>query len=293
MFMKTIVTHNGSFDPDDVLAVAALQLYLGEDNTKIIRSREQKVIDKADYVVDVGLVYDPTKQRFDHHQEGVPTRENGVPYSSFGLVWKEYGVEISGSSEVAAEIDRRLAQPIDAADNHVTVCHPGQAGVEAVEFYDIVDVYRPIHGTDEDYDSQFLSVVNLARILLRRFVLLGKANKELHELIQERYSAQTDKAVMVFDEPVSRFELTRYPEVQVIVCPHTGRLGYWMASVVPVKPRSFQNRVLFPERWAGLGDEELESESKIVGAVFCTKDRYAFVANSRESALKAAHHAHV
>ena len=35
------------------------------------RSRDPKVLDECDVVVDVGGVYDPEKMRFDHHQRSV------------------------------------------------------------------------------------------------------------------------------------------------------------------------------------------------------------------------------
>ena len=43
-------------------------------------------MDSADIVIDVGGQYDPDAGRFDHHQRGgAGERENGIPYSSFGL----------------------------------------------------------------------------------------------------------------------------------------------------------------------------------------------------------------
>ena len=67
--MKTtkIVTHNGTFHADDVLAVATLAHNLGSD-IEIVRTRDPKIIDDADIVVDVGGKYDGQKY-FDHHQD--------------------------------------------------------------------------------------------------------------------------------------------------------------------------------------------------------------------------------
>jgi uncharacterized UPF0160 family protein len=154
--MQMIITHSGAFDPDDVLAVATLQLYLGIENTRVIRSRDEATIAAGDYVVDVGGVYDPANRRFDHHQNGVPQRENGVPYSAFGLIWREYGEVVAGGHEAAADIERRLVQPIDAADNHQTVCHPGMSGLTAFEFFDVIDALKPVLGSEETNDQQFM-----------------------------------------------------------------------------------------------------------------------------------------
>lgn len=290
--MHTVVTHSGSFDPDDVLAVATLQLYLGVDEVEILRSRRTEVVETADWVVDVGGVYDVERNRFDHHQNGVPSRDNGIPYSAFGLIWRELGVKITGSVEAAAYVEQKLVLPIDAADNHVTVCHPSNAHVTAFELFDVIDVLKPVWGSEESFDDQFPKAVELARLVLQRLIAHGQAQAEMHAMITSEYEADPQKAVLEFSEPVPRHALVEYEEVQVVVSPVTAEdVEHWMAAVVPVKGRGFQNRAIFPEKWGGLVFEELEAVSGIEGAVFCHKERYIFVAETKESALKAAHHA--
>jgi uncharacterized UPF0160 family protein len=291
--MHTVVTHNGSFDPDDVLAVATLQLQFGKESLQIIRSRDEMVIAAADFVVDVGGVYDPDHKRFDHHQNGVPKRDNGIPYAAFGLVWLEYGVELAGSVEAAAQVERKIVLPIDAADNHITVCHPGQAGVGAFEFFDMVDALKPVWDSEESFDEQFLIAVDFARELLVRLIAHTNADLELQAYVRSVYESGSAQSVLVFDKPVGRHALVEYEVVRVVVVPKqaTGST-HWDVLVVPTKERGFQNRVLFPEAWAGLSSDELEVVSKIEGAVFCHKERYIFVAETKEAALKAARHAH-
>jgi uncharacterized UPF0160 family protein len=107
----TIVTHGGNFHPDDVFSLAVLKTVFKDKNLNIIRTRDEKIIKEGDYVFDVGGIYDESKNRFDHHQEGgAGRRENNVPYASIGLVWKKFGEEVCGSKEVADEIDKKLIQ---------------------------------------------------------------------------------------------------------------------------------------------------------------------------------------
>ena len=80
--MKRIITHNGGFHTDDVFAVATLLIFLGEEETEVIRSRDPEIIKTGDFVVDTGFIYDPEKNLFDHHQiEGAGERGNGIPYA--------------------------------------------------------------------------------------------------------------------------------------------------------------------------------------------------------------------
>jgi len=67
-----IATHNGVFHSDDVFAVASLLVLLEATPavSTVIRTRDENLIRKADFAVDVGGVYAPDKNRFDHHQIG-------------------------------------------------------------------------------------------------------------------------------------------------------------------------------------------------------------------------------
>ena len=65
----TIGTHNGSFHCDEALGVALLRRTAAYADAKVVRSRNQEVLDKCDVVIDVGGVYDPAAARFDHHQK--------------------------------------------------------------------------------------------------------------------------------------------------------------------------------------------------------------------------------
>ncbi|VDH93711.1 Hypothetical predicted protein [Mytilus galloprovincialis] len=64
-----IGTHNGSFHCDEVLACFLLKQLPTYKDAEIIRTRDQKVLDTCDIVVDVGGIFDPSKNRFDHHQK--------------------------------------------------------------------------------------------------------------------------------------------------------------------------------------------------------------------------------
>ena len=95
----------------------------------LIRSRARDWISPgADRIIyDVGLVYDPALGVFDHHQRGAPLREDGQPYSSFGLVWKQFGrdylarlgIEAEQVEVIFAAFDRDFVLPVDLVDNGV------------------------------------------------------------------------------------------------------------------------------------------------------------------------------
>lgn len=61
-----LVTHPGAYHTDDCLAVAFIQCIYSD--IEVIRSTSPLDIANADFVVDVGGVYDYDTHRFDHHQ---------------------------------------------------------------------------------------------------------------------------------------------------------------------------------------------------------------------------------
>lgn len=89
-----IVTHDGKFHSDEVIAIWLLR-WIYKDHI-IIRTRDPDIIQCANIVVDVGGVHDPDRDRFDHHQStfNLTFPGSSIPLSSAGLVWLKYGKQL-------------------------------------------------------------------------------------------------------------------------------------------------------------------------------------------------------
>lgn len=286
--MYKIVTHSGNFHADDVFAVAALQLHLGVENVEVIRTRDVATIEAGDWVVDVGGVYDPARNRFDHHQNGAPQRENGMPYAAFGLVWKHVGAQVAGSREAADAIEQRLALPIDASDNGISLYTLTDAQIAPFASHDLIALYRPVWNSNEDIDGAFLEAVTLARTLLMRAIAHAEAHREMQLYAETAYQSTDDKRVVILDVPMPQEPFIDHEEVLFVVCPSDPNTSKnWQATAIRVNRDTFETRAPFPLEWAGLRDEELANISGIEDAVFCHKNQFLFVAGSKEGALAA------
>lgn len=287
--MKKVVTHNGGFHPDDVFAVACITILEGAEQVSIIRTREQSHINTADWVVDVGGDYDPTRRRFDHHQHGAPVRENGVPYAAFGLVWKHHGVDIAGNNELAQVVEERLCQAIDAPDNGINLFTLTEYQIEPVRLFHVLDSFKPVWGSEQSMDEAFLKAVEFAREFLLRFIERAKGEQKMLDLIDEVYTASEEKSVILFETKISPHALIKYPEVQAVVYPAEQEgVVVWSIVALPKHHYTFESRVLFPESWAGLRDDDLEKVSGIPGLFFCHKGRFICKATTQEAALRVA-----
>jgi uncharacterized UPF0160 family protein len=287
----TIVTHSGGFHADDVFAVATILLTLpSTEEISVIRSREKEVADSADYVVDVGGEYEPKRQRFDHHQEGGAGHHlNGIPYASFGLVWKEYGEKISGSSEISFGIEEKLVMFVDALDNGVNISEPIYEGVRQYTISDYLYSYWiDEHVTEEEIDEIFLKVVYMSRDLIVREIDKAKRIIEESLVVEEIYNKTEDKRFIILDTNLAWGKiLVSKPEPLVVVYPSIDGLR-WNAKVVRISLTSFDCRAYFPESWSGKIGEELAKLSGVSDAEFCHNARFLASAKTKEGAIKLA-----
>ena len=143
----SIVTHNGAFHLDEVVAVGILNTLYPE--LEIIRTRDKTPIKNATFAVDIGQVYSHEKKRYDHHQPECNEVFNNsfeTPLSSAGMVYKHYGKEyikkVTGtdpSNELIEIIYVNIFEHIDGFDNGV---YPYKKGVypkfKLISLYDII-----------------------------------------------------------------------------------------------------------------------------------------------------------
>lgn len=279
-----VVTHNGPFHTDDVFAVATLSLLL-DGKIRVVRSRDEKDFDRADYVVDVGTVYDASRQRFDHHQKGgAGERENGVPYASFGLVWKEYGVALCGDASIADRIDRDLVQFVDAMDNGTGRSVPVQAEAYAFDICHVISSYNPTWKEERSADKAFGEAVNLACSILSRRIETCADGLEGAKVAEAAYAAAADKRLVVLERGVPWKEaLISKPEPLYVVSLRDD--AQWNVSAVQAALVGFDLRKPLPESWAGKQGADLAAATGVPDAVFCHTKRFLAVAKSKEGAL--------
>ena len=290
----TIVVHDGSFHADDVTAVAFLSLYFKRKGKriKVVRTRNQSVIEKADIVCDVGGVYDTYKNRFDHHQVGgAGNRENGVPYASAGLVWKKFGKELCLPHEFLSEkIDRECVQFIDANDNGYDFGQKSETSpLPLSTFFMIYNTTwnERVDSCKKQDQKRFFYAVQLAEQFFNRYIHVAKQSVEASEKIREIYDQSDDKEILIFDtdftRPVFISHLLNYSEPLFQIYPD--RSGTWSIETVPVSFGSFEKRISFPSAWAGLRDEELQKISGFPDLIFCHNALFLCKVKTRESAI--------
>jgi len=284
---KTIVTHNGNFHADDVFSIAAFKSIL--PSFKLIRTRDVALIAKADIVIDVGGEYDPDTDRFDHHQRGgAGERKNGIPYSSFGLIWQKYGLEIcQGNQDVANAVDAGLVSTIDAIDcGYVEGIAEGIN--KGISLSQTISMFNPTWQEDAHFDACFDDAVDFASRVLTRFIASANGGISAKDIVANAIDNAKDPRVIVLEKytPWKRTVHALSEEALYMIYP--SQTGQWRIQTVPVELGSFEDRKSLPKQWAGLSDKELKEVTGIDDAMFCHNGLFIAGAESFESTMKMA-----
>ncbi len=277
---RSFGTHSGSFHADEVTACALLLLFGLIDRNKIVRSRDPEVLNRCEFVCDVGGVYDPNQKKFDHHQV-----DYTGPLSSAGMILK-YLYDTKVIEKEAFEVFKKtIIDGVDAHDNGVETAGPGISTYSMV-----IGNFAPIEHevTEEEWNKAFDEALNLAyghlRRLYERYRYIASCKEKVAKAMKE------NKPYLFFDKSLPWMDNffvmdgENHPALYVVM--PSG--SHWkLRGIPPNLEHRMRVRKPLPEKWAGLLGDELKKASGIEGAIFCHKGRFISVWETKEAALKA------
>ena len=288
-----IGTHNGVFHADEVMAVAALRLTNIMD-INIVRTRDQRMLDECDIVVDVGGVYDPDNDRFDHHQRGFDLcRENGIKYSSFGLVWLKYGFDIVNNMiedcddiirAVVNGVDALLVEGVDALDNGQIPTPQGGRVIPSA----VISGYNNnwYESDDSNNYNNFMAAVSVAGDIIVNAVKSVYGVELAREVVKESVASADDPRIIVMERFAPWQDTINAISNEALYMVFPAETGdTWMIQCVPPERGSFEKRKPLPGGWAGLRDGQLSAVVGVPDAVFCHVGLFIGGARSKGSAL--------
>eukprot|EP00775_Hariotina_reticulata_P003641 gene3641-3902_t len=295
-----IGTHSGTFHCDEALGCFMLKQTEQFADCDVVRSRDSAVLGSCDVVIDVGGVYEPDNNRYDHHQRGfteVFGHGFNTKLSSAGMVYKHFGKEILADTlklpldhpdvtTVYLQVYKNFIEAVDAIDNGVNQfdCDSPPRYVNNTTLGARVARLNPQWNqsyTDETLDAGFAKAMALA-------------GHEFLEAVQYVSQVWLPAKQVVAAALASR--LTVDPSGQIIVLAGGGapwkehlfdleaemaittpilyvlyedeREKKWRIQCVPPGPGSFDQRKGLPAAWRGLRDEALSEAACVPGCVF-------------------------
>jgi len=274
-----LVTHNGPFHADDVLAAALIRVFL-DASAIVTRTRDENAIENADVVFDVGGVFDPLKRRFDHHQ-----REYSGLRSSAGMVldWLECRGQVGQS--VASSLRTQLVDYVDAID---TGAMRGQSGVPCFSSLVGMLVERAVDGDfDRWYERAVEMAIDIVEAIRSGCLRSERDTRAVHSAMAE--ALKSNSRVIFFDEYLkwkpAYFEAAgaEHPTEYVLF---PGR-DDWRVVTIPVAAESLDDKRKLPGEWAGLSGAELEKVVGVSGARFCHKNCFIAAFENKDAAVEA------
>ena len=268
-----VVTHDGIFHADELLACAALSIAYGRDNLAIIRTRDNKVLEiatqnKDTWVIDVGDSYDPEMLNFDHHMRDFDaTNSFGNKLSSFGLVVEEllrrdFFIEVKESL-------LKFSNKIDMLDN-------GVKKAEDLLFLSVFNSYSDnevinFYAALETATSYLLSLINQWK---EERIINLRLNDSLGNMTEDGIIYNTD--YIPVDERANAI-----PEAKLVV--YKNKAGTFNIQSVNVgETKDFSVRCPAPSKWLGLRDNELIRASGGLPLVFCHVGGFLTVTSTDE-----------
>ncbi|XP_068650356.1 uncharacterized protein [Aristolochia californica] len=315
--VKRVGTHNGSFHCDEALGCFMIRLTHKFAGAEIVRTRDPKVLETLDAVLDVGGVYDPEHDRYDHHQKGfeeVFGHGFTTKLSSAGLVYKHYGLEI-----IAKELQLDLSHPdvhrlflavyksfmeaIDAIDNGINRYdtdkpprYVNNTGLSARVGRFNLDWMDPDQSPQKEDEAFHCAMALAGSEFLENVRFHAKswlpARSIVMECLAERGNVDPSGEILTLKKfcpwKLHLFELEEEmkidPSIKYVLY-QDDRSKTWRVQAVAISPDKFESRRPLPAAWRGLRDDELTKESGIPGCVFVHMSAFIGGNQSYEGAL--------
>lgn len=298
MTITHLVTHSGGFHADELLSSVILTRLFPE--AELIRSRDEAWITPGEdrIIYDVGGQFDADAQIFDHHQRPNPLREDGQPYSSFGLIWARYGHDYLRAMDVPehdiaaihASFDRGFVLPVDLLDNGAVNAAEAGPLFSGLTLPVLLESLKPVFDDREDGadDRAFMAALPVARAFVEAQIKRKAAKYRAEALVMAAIEAAGEGRVLELPMGMPfRAGVDKAGADHLLFVVHP-RGTDWALTTIRVGDDTFDNRADLPAAWAGLTGDGLETASGVEGAKFCHNGRFIAVAASHEAVLKMA-----
>ncbi|KNC86515.1 hypothetical protein SARC_01345 [Sphaeroforma arctica JP610] len=311
----TIGTHDGTFHADEALACFLLHNTEKYQGASIVRTRKPELLAECDIVVDVGAVYDPETNKFDHHQRTFDDTfddKHSTKLSSAGLVYKHFGREAlrrMSKRELSADVLELVYQRIydsviegfDGVDNGVSR-YPADLVPKYADSTHIAGRVSRLNPSWNDKDAdvpiQFMKAVRITgdevSSQLDNLVLSWLPARDIvANSILNRKSVHPSGSILELETACPWkdhfFDLEKDNEgddtsgILYVIFPDSA--GSWRVQAVPTQPTSFQCRKFMPEPWRGVRDQALSELTGIEGCIFTHANGFIGGNRTREGAL--------
>lgn len=293
------ITHRGCFHADEIFATIVIMYIL---KTVVLARISLEEVPKKSHSVFQPIIYDIGRGVFDHHQPGGNgMRENGIRYSSFGLIWRSFGTRVleegfscnhKDAILLQEMLDKEFVQGIDAADNGQL--QKGTTTVPVMGIPGMISTFmlpNPVNNLDWENEC-FLQALKFADAIFRNVVLSAIAKLKAKDIVEAAISRSQNEIMVLpsyvpWKDALFTSANPKARNILYVVFPSSRNNGYSIIAV-PKRLGSRYSKKPFPYQWGGLTGNDLVKVTKIPSAMFCHNDRFIATAKNLDAALSLA-----
>lgn len=255
-------THAGVFHADELFCTALFRILNPE--FKVTRGFNPEN-SNADVIYDIG------GGEFDHHGEPEFRDDGaGVPYASFGKVWRKYGCLFLQAAGVR-RFDRQFVERLDAHD----------CGASRNQLSEVISSLNPNwDDPTETSDTQFYIALDFVQGILQRQLVSAQAFEKAEGLANEVKEQDTVVGAIDHYAPIIGYLAGKQSDKKFLVYPAIR--GGWNAQVIPVAPGSRDPKCPFPKEWWGAPKDTLPDN-----ITFCHNTGFMVASPTKEGAIHA------
>lgn len=250
-------THAGLFHCDEVTGWIICKLARKCDD--LVRLTDITNIPDDGLVADIGREYDPANLRFDHHQ-GFILREDGFPYASAGLLWKEFGLTVienliskeeflAYGEDIVQRVDDKFIKGIDAHDSDNDYLLSAKCCAGEVNVYSLSNVLSYFNAKDvKDHTLQRNNFLKAAAVV-QQMVESQVQNAAAYFRDAERFDQISDfkhDEIVVMTDGINWKDIVHenYPDLKFIVLPSNHPGNPFSLQAVTIHPKSRECKIL-------------------------------------------------
>lgn len=277
---RSFGTHDGTFHADEVTACALLLLFNLIDQNKIVRTRDHDILNKCEYVCDVGGIYDPKKMLFDHHQADYQGALSGA-----GMILLHLKNTDVINQKVYDFFNHSLILGVDAHDNGKE-----EQALGICTYSHVISNFTPIQHENppEIQDAAFFEALHFALGHLKRLWERYQYAQSCRQIVADAMAKNNE--CLIFDKSLPWLELFFDMDgvahsAEFVIMPSG---AHWkLRGIPPTYDERMKVRHPLPKHWAGLLENDLKKVTGIPGAIFCHKGRFISVWETKDDALEA------
>ena len=260
---NTGYTHAGIFHADELFCTALFRILNPE--FKVTRGFKPDE-SNADVIYDIG------GGEFDHHGEPEFRDGTGIPYASFGKVWRKYGCLFLKAAGVQ-RFDRQFVERLDSHD----------CGASRNQLSEVISSLNPNwDDPTEKPDTQFYIALDFVQGILQRQLVSAQAFEKAESIANDVKAQATVVGVIEHFAPIIGYLAGNQSNKKFLVYPAIR--GGWNAQVIPVAPGSRTPKCPFPKEWWGAPKDNFPDDIDIT---FCHNTGFMIAASTKEGAIHA------